>query len=70
MLAYCVYELIIQTILYLAPPRYRMNLVNTLFVHVISVSGDSETIKQIFWINKQAGNLLYNKDQGSKSTIL
>lgn len=51
--AYCVYELIRPTILYLAAPRYGENSVNTLFVHVISVSGESETISHIFWINEQ-----------------
>lgn len=60
MLAYCIHELIRQTVLYLAPPRYRMNLVNALFVHVISVTWDSEKIRQIFWINEQAGNVVYN----------
>ncbi len=56
--AYCVYELIRPTILYLAAPRYGENSVNTLFVHVISVSGESETISHIFWINEQAGNVV------------
>ena len=61
--AYCLHKLIRRTILYLASAHYEENLVNTLFVYIISVNGARKTIRQIYWIDELPGTTVSNEPE-------